>query len=305
MKWIFLILFLSAFFYSLLSTAQPYQSIFASGDGETEWVYVWGDEFGRHNDTVYVNDDTTVNGILYKKAYYSHYWQSLWFLLREDVSTGTVWSKGIRYEGHTDDTVERVCIRMDLNVGDTFDISNIRLHPGTFPDSLKMVDSIRYINGLKHIYFKGIGAYNEPYTLIEGVGPNMGIFWKYAIKPPNAFSGGFYLLCSYKNGQKTGYENKEYGGTCWQYTNTGKLIDVPVNGIILYPQPATRAVNLNNKTRKEIIKVKIISQMGKQVKEITAPNITSLEIGELPAGYYYLQMYTTDGYLTTKPMITR
>ncbi len=299
-------LVLCAIFFLLpvLSIGQPFQSIFANGDGTTEWVYVWGDEFGRHNDTIFVQKDTVVNGITYKKLVQSYYWQATGQLLREDINTGTVWGKTLQYFGHPDDTVERVIIRMDLNVGDTFDISNIRLHPGTYPDSFNVVDRIRYINGLKHIYFKGIYAtYNEPYTLIEGVGPNMAILWKYAIKPAHAWSGGFYLLCSYKNGQKTGYENKAYGGTCWQYTKLDKPIDAQGDEITLYPLPARTVVNIESKTGQKIHKIQIINQTGKQIKEVTAPVITSLEIEELPAGYYYLKMCTTDGYLTTKSII--
>jgi hypothetical protein len=194
---------------------------------------------------------------------------------------------------------------MDLNVGDTFDISNIRLFPGTFPDSFNIVDSIKYINNLKHIYFKGIyKQYDEPYTLIEGVGSNMSIFWKYVIQPAIPFSGGYYLLCSYKSGIKTGYENRAFNGICWLYTHAKKLQNSAAN-ITIFPQPANDFVGINNNTYHKINRIKVISQTGKIVKEITAPEITRLEIGELPTGYYFLTMYTGDGYIINKPMIVQ
>lgn len=285
--------------------AQPYQSIFGSNDSTTEWVYVWHETFGWNNDTVFVQGDTTINGVTYKKIAQTYYLgDEVWFLLREDVNSGTVWCRSVYSFGQPDDTVDRIMMRMDLNVGDTFDISNIRLLKGSYPDSFNVVDSIRYINGLKHIYFKGVYAnYNEPYTLVEGVGPNMGIYWKFAIMPAHSGQGSYYLLCSYKNGQKTGYQNKAFGGTCWQFSNIKEQLGILDNSITFYPQPANVRVNINNKTNKKITKVIIVSQTGTVMNEVTASSITTLETGTLPAGNYFLQLYSADGYLTTKSIV--
>ncbi len=113
-----------------------------------------------------------------------------------------------------------------------------------------------------------------------------------------------YLLCSYKSGNKTGFTNKYYNGACT--INTGS-----VNGtnkirssyITLYPSPAKGQIHIKNLSETKINRVQLISQTGQLVKEITSLEITSVEIEEIPAGYYYLKLYTSNGYITVKPMV--
>ncbi len=140
-----------------ITVAQPYQSIF--GNNSTEWVYTHKDEFGNHNDTAFVLKYTLVNNKTYKLVVESYYYKTPWLLVREDADT--VWCRSIIPLGHPDDTVERILMRMDLDIGDTFDISNFRLPTGSYPDSFNIVDSIINVNGLKHIYFKGLYAPQE------------------------------------------------------------------------------------------------------------------------------------------------
>src|SRR5690606_34309961 len=104
----------------------------------------------------------------------------------------------------------RLAFRFDLNVGDTFDISNHSL-PLSYPDSLNIVDSIQTINGLKYIYFKAHYK-GEPVTIIEGIGSNISILWKH--NSSGIIMTEQYLLCTYKNGHKTPYINKKYTGKC-------------------------------------------------------------------------------------------
>lgn len=301
-------LILSLLLGHFIATAQPYQSMFASGDSTTEWVFVWNNLAVTANDTAYVEKDTVVNGVPYKKVITVLWGNDEGGLLREDVNTGEVWYRDIRihFGGSPSDTVERLAFHFGLNVGDTFDISNSMLLPGTYPDSFNIVDSIKYINGLKHIYFKGIyqphqGGYNEPFTLIEGVGSNIGILWKYY---RSAKVMGQYLLCSYKTGHKTAYHNKFYNGAC--QTATGHVVkSEKYNSIVLYPIPAFDIINIQNNTTEKINKIQIKSQTGQLVKEVTSLEITSVEIEEIPAGYYYLKLYTGNGYVTVKPMVVR
>lgn len=289
------------------SFAQPYQSMFANGDSTTEWVFKWGNLFGTINDTAYADDDVIVNGITYKKITLKNSNEAIG-LMREDVNTGQVWYRDIRifFGGSPSDTIERLAFHFGLNVGDTFDISNYDLQPGQYPDTFNIVDSIRYINGLKHIYFKGVyqphqGGYNEPFTIIEGVGSNVGVLWKFY---QGTMMMGQYLLCSYKAGQKTAYHNKYYNGAC--KTQTGSVSETEKNSLIsLYPLPASKIVNINNRTAEKINKIQIISQTGQLVKEATSLEITSVEIEDIPAGYYYLKLHTGNGYMTVKPMVVR
>lgn len=291
------------------TTAQPYQSIFGNGDqASTAWVFKYGVTPGPVVDSAYIEKDTIVNGVTYKKVITDNPNNGYkGGLLREDVNTGKVWYRAIHFTMSQSDTIEQIAFRFDLNVGDTFDISNSYLQFG-YPDSLNIVDSIRYINGLKYIYFKGIyqpiqGGYNEPFTIIEGIGSNMGVLWKHLYG--GSFMADQYLLCSYKNGVKTSFQNRFYNGACTVQTGDINGLNSESRVITLYPVPAFDEININNKTTEKINKVQIISQTGQLVKEVTSLEITSVEIEEIPAGYYYLKLYTGNGYVTVKPMVVR
>lgn len=278
------------FIFSAPGTAQPYKSVF--GDQTTSWVYISHDQWGHYNDTVRIEKDTIINGKTYKKLS-PLYPPSVY---REDLNNGTVWCRALLYSGHPDDTIDRVISRMDLNVGDTFDIANIRLHKaGPDIDYPSVVDSVRYLNGLKHIYFKKIYEYyNEPYTLIEGIGSNMGILWKYVIYLSSLDASGYYLLCSYKDGQKTEYENRAFNGSCWQYS------DIPIetakekNELIIYPLPAHDRVYFKNNSF-PILSVLLMNTIGQVVKKENGTAIKELILEGIPPGDYFLHFSLSDG----------
>src|SRR3546814_784425 len=174
---LFLVLLFSICF---SANSQPYQSIF-SNNGDTYWVFSWQNLSSSFQDTARVEKDTTVNGITYKKIMTGSPDLYPGGLFRENTSTGEVWYRDLVVYRSPDDTVERLAFQFSLQAGDTFDISNTLLDPGTYPDSFNVVDSVRTIDGLKYIYFKGMYG-NEPFTIIEGIGSNVGIIWNH-LKP--------------------------------------------------------------------------------------------------------------------------
>lgn len=198
--------------------SQPYQSLFSHGDFATTWTHSWINlNFGSIATSRY-EKDTVVHGVAYKKVVLWPPSMSGQFpggLFREDTMTGRVWYRDIKMTTPYSplDTVERLAFRFDLQVGDTFDLSHTT---GWFPDSLQIVDNVQFIDGLKYIYFSA-QVFGEPLTFIEGVGGNLGIFWKYAnMGEAQIFDlCSTYLLCSYKNGEKTHYHNKKYDGDCY------------------------------------------------------------------------------------------
>src|SRR5690606_4658322 len=116
----------------------------------------WSNIWGNTNDTAYIEKDTVVNGIAYKKVI-TKSGTSVYGggLLREDVNSGYVWYRDLQPTADPLDTTERIAFRFDLNVGDTFDISNRERQPGSYPLTDNIVDSVKIVNGLKHIYFRG------------------------------------------------------------------------------------------------------------------------------------------------------
>lgn len=280
-------------------SAQPYQSMFGGGvDSSTQWMFAWGNLWGVTTDTVYVEKDTTVNGLKYKKIVSTSI--SLYAgLLREDTTVGKVWYRDVGYHHKASDTVEKVAYDFSLNIGDTFDISNCKLgFAGPYPDSLNIVDSVKVINGLKYIYFKAQYEYGEPFTIIEGIGSNMGIFSKTGACYNTI--DGMYLLCSYKSGIKTSYTNLHYNGVCYVYTDV-KDYNLADNKITIYPNPSIDKVLIRNNTGLQLSKVTIYDVTGRKITQ--TKNTETINVETLQAGYYQLRVYTVNGQVIVKPMV--
>lgn len=278
--------------------SQPYESIFAS-TGNTEWVFTWGNLWGRTNDTVYVEKDTLVNGLNYKKivtrkGYYDG------GLLRENTDSGKVWYRDIQCVD-ANDTLEKLVFDFSLKVGDTFKTMLHNLY--SYTNHGEIVDSIDEIGGLKYIYFKATdnGFGDEPITFIEGIGSNLGVILK-------ACSGSYmrsrYLLCSYKNGQKTTYENKFYNGVCWMFNDITE--DINANSkvrIKLYPQPVSALLNVEVQGDFYVNRLEIINQIGQIVYKVSDNSIHQIDVSAIPSGYYFLRISADKGHVITKPLI--
>lgn len=292
--------------------AQPYQSMFATGDGETRWLFIWNNLWGWGADTVLTENDTLVNNLSYKKLI-NKFFDTYIGLMREDVNTGRVWCW---YDG---DSIERLTFDFSMDVGDTFDIShfiescNFDYNWNNYPDSFNVVDSVRYINGHKYIYFKGHyksymyisnGQYalnTEPFVFIDGIGSNAGVMWRQPV--PNLM-GGQYLLCSYKSGQKTWFNNRFYNGSC---NFPSGIDDIKENSadIIIYPNPArnTDLLKIKGHEQENILSIQMVTVAGKQILSLQdGSNIRSISLYNIPAGYYWLKLYTKDQVII-KPMV--
>jgi hypothetical protein len=224
-----------------VSAQQPhYKSIF--GSQSTSWETAWDNINGTTRSTIYVQKDTVVNGLAYKKLVSN----SLPYkpgLIREDTISGKVWYRQILPDDpapFTDpiDTLEMLALNFGLSVGDTFDINGAGYWMSSpVPDSFNVVKRIYFQYGLKYIEFKGPAV--EPFTMIEGIGSNFGVVWK----KQKTFMRAQYLLCSYKNGVKTPYTNIQYNGFCnvngtnGLSENMGQQIELGQS----YPNPTTEA----------------------------------------------------------------
>ncbi len=133
----------------------------------------------------------------------------------------------------------------------------------------------------------------------------MGIFWKFAIQPTNFFSGGYYLLCSYKDGIQTPYQNRKYAGACWMFSNSERLDELG-NDISLYPQPASGEINISNNTNHKITKAIIISPTGTILKQYSGQElIKSINIEDVSTGFYFIKLFTSNGNTIVKSMIIK
>jgi hypothetical protein len=282
-------IFLSALFIIAgLEVHAQHKSIF--GTNSTEWVFEWHNlDFGGQ-DTVYVEKDTVLNSVLWKKIMVKSN-QSAYAggLLREDTSIGKVWYKGLEFFGEPEDTSELLSFDFSLNVNDSFNISN--MYEGSTPLYSKVVATYE-IDGLKHIEFEdnlfsGF-PFIEPYVLIEGIGGIMGVLWK-------QYFGGLqaqYLLCSYKDGVRTSYVNKRHNGNCELTSSIGNVPKYQ-NKIVVYPNPTKDYVSIDNKEGIVFDKLQIVNCVG-EIKRLSGET-GSIDFTEYPTGVYTLQLISFSG----------
>jgi hypothetical protein len=285
-------------FFSSQTAVSQYQSIF--GQYSTEWVFEWHNlDFGGE-DTVYVQKDTMVNGLLWKKIGVKYNW--FYYkggLLREDTLEGKVWYKGLYLENSTLDTSEFVLFDFHLNTSDTFDVSNMWSGYRGTTTFENTVDSIYYINDVKHVQFKGIyysAEPAEPYIFIEGIGGNLGVLWK-------QYSGILqvqYLLCSYKDGIRSLYDNKRYDGDCSPITSSAS--DLKLNGALInvYPIPCSNELTIETEGPEKFDVMRIFNSVGALV--LQAPYQPVLDVSRWQAGLYFLALQSKD-YIITKTII--
>jgi len=278
---------------ALASNADPYRSIF--GTSSTSWKFRWGNLFGITVDSAYYQKDTIVNNITYKKVVTksgTNIYEG--GLFREDLPTGKVWYRDIGYKITLNpaDTLERLAFDFSLTPGDTFTIDNC-----TFT-GVDTVDSVKVIDGLKHIYFKSKLHTGEPYTLIEGIGSNLGVLCK---NYPSLMVGQ-YLLCSYKDGFQTPFRNKEYNGACDIPVSVHE-VDPTQDAITVSPNPATSSFCILGGVL--VSKVQIVTADGRFVKEIVSPGQAKISTEGMALGQYFLHLYLGDGKIVNKHLLIK
>ena len=181
---------------NIFAQETQYKSVL--NNGMARWSYLYGGTtiYGSYdvfvNHPMINNNDTLINGLLYKKIYIDGYanafennteWQNYMLNVYSNFDT----SNFIResedasklYVFYTYLSVAEEILIYDLNleVGDPYVLT---IYSGTykFPEDTIYVDSVYIKDGLKHIqldYFVYFFEYSEKLTFIEGVGPNVGI----------------------------------------------------------------------------------------------------------------------------------
>lgn len=273
-----------------------YPSLF--GAQSTQWVsfyYTWTG--GTTTDTVFVEKDTVLNGVVYKKLSFARSRSGVG-LMREDTTTGKAWYKSLIYYSNPADTTEVLAFDFSLQKGDTFDTRNFN-YGAAMPDFLKEVDSVYYKNGLKHIRFKSLPPGNglilsDPLEMIEGIGCNYDIIWKEF----HAYAG-HYLLCSYKDGVQTPYYNNIFSGNCNPPT---KVDNVPGKdaGIDVYPLPANNKLYIRNTTAAHIEQLMLTDMFGKTILQHQGNIPSQLDVSDIPAGNYTLRLKMQQSHQITR-----
>lgn len=272
--------------------AQSYQSIF--GKDSTAWMVssrsmAFNQEFSLLSLVSY-NDTINYNGQDYKKimAYYLID-SSSYYLMREDTILGKVWIVN-RLDG-----LEYLFYDFSLQVGDTFTYPNYRSQQANPPaDCQTVVDSVKYIEGRKHIYLAPRPDSCMPFTynytddtmvvtFIEGIGANlstralMGVGYK-----------GEYLGCYYRDGIKIA-DYIDVKGHC-DSPQLGVSSLPGLSAITLRPNPVRTQLYLDKLPRKPCT-LQLYDVMGRAVLEHNTNGVaTQLDMSSLLPGLYMLRI---------------
>jgi len=276
MKSLLVLLFLS---WSVLTQAASYKSVFGSNAYDIiEYSYNGWPQI----DTFWVGGDTLVHDTMCKKVRYT-YLKNVIGVMREDTVGGKVWFRSFKpaliAPGDTD---EVLLYDFNLKAGDSFDLAE---YYGPAKPGDNIVDSVYYLNGNKHIRFRGsIINKNEHIEFIEGVGCNASNIYKYR----GDFLYAEYLVCAYRNGGQV-YGNKFYNGNCSPALSVDTAID---SNLILYPNPVADMLYVNLRRSYYKLSVSLIDINGQQVmtKTFSAVSEIAIDMTTVNHGLYFLNI---------------
>lgn len=287
---------------SIQAFAQSYQSIF--GKDSTSWTFEFYNLPGRLMEEAKISRDTLINDTAYKIVELN----TMRGFMREDTTMGKVWYRGekfLSYPGPHYELWEKDILVFDysLQPGDSFEVSNYQYSDTSHRYS--KVDSVKYINGRKYIYFDTADGHwmnsniTEQYVMIEGSGGNMSPLWKCHFNQTQNVYFTQYLLCYYKDGIKTNYENVRYSGDCHP---TGMGIgesDLNKENINIYPNPATNNISLTFKGKEQQVNIAMYDVVGKLINSEDAIRIGDhphqIEMNKLVSGVYIVSIQDKQG----------
>jgi hypothetical protein len=286
---------------STQAIAQPYQSIF--GKDSTSWAFEFYNLPGKLMEVAKISKDTLISDTVYKIVDLS----TMRGFMREDTITGKVWYRGENFFADPNPRYELwanevLIFDYSLEPGDSFDVSNHQYMDTSHRYS--KVDSVKYINGRKYIYFDMAdvnwvnSGITEQYVMVEGSGGNMSPLWKCHLYETFNVYFTQYLLCYYKDGIKTGYENGRYAGECSPTMGIGES-DLNKGDISIYPNPATNNVFLTFKGKEQRVNIAMYDVVGKLISREDAIMIGDypyqIAMGNLASGVYIVSVQDKQG----------
>jgi hypothetical protein len=252
-----------------------YRSIF--GQNTTAWRISWRTMESWDHDSFYVQKDTLVNAIAYRKVLSSVYYWS--FLLREDTTSGKVWYRNIN------DSVENLVFDLSLQKGDSFNVRGA--NEMLFADTVETVDSVFYLNGLKHIQFNvPSNKADTPFFMIEGIGGTYSVLWK----TMGIMVGDYMLHCAYKDGVNV------YSDHCYP-NNIQKVEDKDVD---IYPLPANDYLYIRDEADK-VLRVDICDALGRLYGH--SKGRATIDVSDWNNGLYIANITLKNGTILKKKII--
>lgn len=169
-----------------------------------------------------------------------------WGDIRSNTENSKLWLKA------PDDTSEVLIYDISLNKGDSF--YHVRFNVYI------IVDSIYFLNGLKHIEFNIGTEWKDKVQFIEGVGPNQTLFWPW-------LSSNQYVVCKYEKDSLIYHTPNENFRYC-KGINTYNIDKYNFReDIIIFPNPFNNYlfIQLPDYIENKDVIVKIMNLTGKIV----------------------------------------
>ena len=287
LKTTFLLFILSFFFCQNINS----QSFVEEGN---QWSMVNYTFAGIFSSTYRIEGDTIINGINYKKMWYTNQDPSIadWTLekyIRED-STQKVYQLNASNE-------ERIIYDFGLSVGDTI-VSNVSPEQNSIVTAL---DSIELNDATKRKRLTITSLYCADWNIeefwIEGIGGR-----NYAFYYVDVFcqtDTGLSLRCFSNNG------NFLYGSAdsnnCFIPTSINELEQTNIK---IFPNPTQDILNLEYDETLEIEQLKIFDFQGQMIRSLQVENdFSQISIADFPKGVYYLKIETARSEFIVKKFI--
>ncbi len=229
--------------------------------------------------------DSVVNNITYKKVYFYNSIRDLVGLMREDSLSSKAWFYG------SNDTAERLIMDLDLNVGDTFDISSPFFYYSE--EDLAIVDSVTTWNGRKVITFSGKfggGFISQRLKFIEGVGPNASLMYL-----TNEQFNLALLTCEKYENEVPVFKYFPGLNDCLQ--GGGAVDEVSDrNPIDIFPNPFDNEITIKGNSGYSGIQFQLYDINGKRLfnSHVSANNI--IDLAGLSSGIYFYSLQLQNGF---------
>ncbi|MBP1645550.1 MAG: hypothetical protein H6Q16_1125 [Bacteroidetes bacterium] len=277
--------------------AQNYEYIPLVKSGVQIWTTTASSEGYRHyNRFALTEEDTLIEGLNYKKLYW--FTDSVFNPLTSECIGGLRENaqKQVFYKGKTgydnEDWLNGMFFDFSLSVGDTFhyfDMIDIRI---AYIDTIEIVGMLRkqfYITGNwdnGHIVCK----------MIEGIGNDLGLLFD--IRTRLVYSTAEGMLRCYEHNGDLQYMSDDITNCSNPYVGLPNILTED-NSITLYPNPASKQVNLSSENI--INSIEVFNSLGQKVYQtnVNAKGET-LDINYLSKGVYIIGVNTDKGYVRKK-----
>lgn len=276
-----LLLTISVFVFGQTSVYHPFPDSNAVWGFDKQVINPWSLELWK---IILTNRDTTINTIIYHQVdsqltYYG--------ALRQDTSLKRV------YFIPSGSSVEQLLFDFNLQIGDTIPPSYNGCYPEVRVGSLDSTN--QFGNGYRKVFnLTGVGLW-APYSLIEGIGLDGGLFFPYCHN-----DGYMYHLDCYRLNDSLIYSSGVPWADCdiplyTQSLNTSNKLKLNI-----FPNPLHSTATLEMKKGFENVELKIYNVFGEQVRrQKIISQTTTFNRYALTDGIYFYQVTNDSGIVTT------